>query len=526
MVEETLTSEAPALRSAPFGRWRMLAVCCMAGVAAWIEPPLWILRPPGVQAFGQNWVDYNLIVSIITLITLTFLLAGGTLGDIFGRRRVILVGLGGLVVANLLLLMSRSIPWFLAMRFVVEISGALVVPLSLTFLYLIFAEDVQARYRAIAVYIVVTSIASLSSGLLGQLLATAFDWRAAFAIPTALAAVAFALFWRYAPEGRAAPQHRLDAIGHAAWTLMLLALVFGVLEYAPSGAYGNIVLLASLSFAAIGLVLLIWWERYSPGTLFGGDRIRRRALTVLTVFGVALQVGMVGYLVHVRSAMMAVYGFDAVLASLALAPYIVGMLLMFLPPIQQRLTRMRLRVVMAGGLAAVSVFCVATGLTFGASSYLVVAALMAGFAIAATAASTAWTGVFLHSVPGELIGVRTGINGAISRIGSAIALALTSYLLASSGQEDYTRRLLAAGVPLDRLEEAIAALNIVLDPATSSEVVDPDIALRLVAGYQLSYIQAFQWVMLVAAGICLVGSAVIWLAMRPQDEQAPSEETA
>ena len=114
------------------------------------------------------------------------------LGDIFGRRRLLLGGLVGLALANMLAALSPNPAWFLATHLIASASGTLIVPLSLTMLYLAFSGDIRARTMAIAIYIVVTSTAGLSSGLLGQLTQLTYallDWRTTLVIPVTFAVI-------------------------------------------------------------------------------------------------------------------------------------------------------------------------------------------------------------------------------------------------------------------------------------------------------------------------------------------------
>ncbi|NTU78161.1 MAG: MFS transporter [Chloroflexales bacterium] len=159
-------------------RWRVLLACCLASSAKNTEPPPWIYHPPATAAFNAGWATYGIWMSLVALGALAFLLVGGVLGDIFGRQRVLLIGLGGLIAANLLAVVAPTAPWFFASRFIAGAFGTLVLPLSLSVLYLAFADDVALRERAIAVYVLLTSAAFLISGLLGQLMGTLFDWRA------------------------------------------------------------------------------------------------------------------------------------------------------------------------------------------------------------------------------------------------------------------------------------------------------------------------------------------------------------
>src|SRR3712207_1940568 len=80
----------------------VVTACCVAGCAVWLEPPASIFRPPSQLAFGSGWVGYNLFLGMINLLVIAFYLAGGSLGDVYGRRRVLQLSLAGVIAGNAL----------------------------------------------------------------------------------------------------------------------------------------------------------------------------------------------------------------------------------------------------------------------------------------------------------------------------------------------------------------------------------------------------------------------------------------
>ncbi len=82
------------------------------------------------------------------------------------------------------------------------------------------------------------------------------------------------------------------------------------------------------------------------------------------------------------------------------------------------------------------------------------------------------------------------------------------------GLAEYTQLLLAAGVPAERIDATLAALDHVLDPATpDAALVDPAVAAQLLAGHQLAYLVAYEQVLLLVALVCLVGSLLAWFGL-------------
>ena len=512
------TTPLAALRAS--GKWWTLVACCVATCARLLEAPLWVYREPTVQAFNAGWARYSLLMSIVTLGTLAFLLIGGTLGDIFGRKRLLLAGLAGLTLANLLGILSSAPVWFLTTRLIAGITGALIIPLSLTMLYLAFSRDFSARTMAIAIYISVTSTAGLSAGLLGALMYSLGDWRTTLVVPTVLAITGWLMIQRTTEESRVAAGRRFDIIGHASWSLTALGALFGIIVSQVAGVYTTAIVASSIIAVIIGVAVLIWWDRHVADSVLGQSQIPRRALVVLIVYGVCLQIGFVGFLGLVRNLLIAVYDYHVVVAAAALAPLLIGMVGMALYGVR-RLMHLRAGTIMSGSLLAIVIVIGLAVLTRAAGFYPWLALLLAVVGAANVAAGTAWTSVFFSLVPKDAIGVRTGISSSVTQSGGAIAGALTGSLLVSFGLADFVRRLVAAGVDSAQTDAAMDALNMILNPATAEPAIDPIIRDQLLAGYQLTFLAASDRVLLIVAVIAIVGSLVVWFGLPLKERAAP-----
>jgi MFS family permease len=403
----------------------------------------------------------------------------------------------------------------------VGVAGALVLPLSLGLVHLAFAGDGKQRDRAITRYVVSSALAALAAALLGGALRSLPDWRLAFVPPILLGLLAIVLVWRNVAESRALPHERYVVEGDSASTWVLLALAFGLHLYWVAGPYAIYVLLASLSAVALGAFVLLRSDYRASGLRLTLNWRRRWSRTVLTIFGVAMNIAVTGYLAQAHGALRVVYGYGGLVALLAMLPYVAGTLLVSRPVFQRGAARLGHRESMAAGLALVSLSCLATWLLFGAGSYLALALVMASFGIGSTMASSAWTASYLGAMSGELIGVRTGMNTAIGRTGDVVGMTLTTALLATVGSGDYLQRLRSEGVTEERIQRANEALNSLLHPATVAAVTtDPRIAEYLLAGYRLSYLVAFERVMLVLTVISLLASALAWVGLRSRESHA------
>lgn len=513
------------VRAAGNQRWWVLAAAVTAAMARNLEPPASVFLTPETQAFNAGWATYGFWMSVVSLAVLAFLLIGGVLGDIFGRRRVMLIGIGGLIAGNLLVLFSPALPWFVSMRVVAALCGTLVLPLSLSMLYLAFDDDAVARGRAIAIYVLCTSSAVLFAGLLGQVMRDLFDWRATVVLPLLFAFIALFLVLREIRESKLALGRRFDVVGHAAWAFTVLCAVSSLMAAFSKQPGAGWALAAALTGVGIGVAVLVWWDFNTPDSIFGQSKLQRRALIVLIIYGLCMQFGMVAVVTQVRNVLQAVYGYGPVLATVALAPYVLGMLVMVIYA-SRRLIDKDLRPLLVQSLMAGAVICVLIALTRAAGFYPLLALLLFLFGAAMVLAGTTFTFAFFISVPSDALGVRSGISSSVSRLGGSLGNSVAAGILAIYGAATYEQMLLAAGVPPERIAEALGALNIILDPSSPGAAVYPEVGSRLLAGYQVAYLASYERVLLITAAVCAIGSLLAWLALPRSKRTGKSEGLA
>jgi MFS family permease len=89
-------------------RQRILIACCLVSAAKLLQPPIWVFDPPRELPFDAAWSNYWLFSSLAGLATVSFYLAGGALGDLYGRRRLMLIGLSGYAASNLLVMATPT----------------------------------------------------------------------------------------------------------------------------------------------------------------------------------------------------------------------------------------------------------------------------------------------------------------------------------------------------------------------------------------------------------------------------------
>ena len=161
------------------------------------------------------------------LVLTAFLLFGGLLGDLFGRRRILLVGTTIAVVANLLCTLGSGPAWFVVFRGLEGFGSALAFPMTLAIIQGSF--NGRGRVIALLLYTLTAALAAITS-LSALALTTLFDWRASLIMPIVAGTMGLVLAWRYTPESRSGTRTDLHhGIVITGWSLILLAVTLGLL---------------------------------------------------------------------------------------------------------------------------------------------------------------------------------------------------------------------------------------------------------------------------------------------------------
>ncbi|MDX2776082.1 DHA2 family efflux MFS transporter permease subunit [Streptomyces caniscabiei] len=218
----------------------------------------------------QQWIADAYLLSLSALILL-----GGSLGDIFGRKRAYLVGVAGFGISSVVCALAPNAEMLIAARVLQGMFGALMVPGALAIINTNFPKD--ERGRAIGHWTAWSSIAVVAAPFLaGSILATG-GWRWIFLVNIPLSAVCFAMTLRAARESSDQRVRRIDGIGAALVTVALGGLTYGLIE-GPVQAW-SMVTIGSLIVGLLALVAFVLWEKRSRDPMIRLSLFRSRAFS-------------------------------------------------------------------------------------------------------------------------------------------------------------------------------------------------------------------------------------------------------
>jgi len=266
----------------------------------------------GFSETGLAWVQ-----SAYTLAFGGFLLLGARAGDMFGRRRMLVIGLGIFTAASVVIGLASTPKIMLVARFVQGFGSAVLAPSTLSLLQVNFEEGPE-RTRAVAYYGAVAGIASSVGLVLGGILAEAISWRVGFFINLPVGAAMIWASFRYIRETVRTPG-KLDFAGALTSTGGMGALVFGTIRLADAGGSDPI----SQASLALGALLLATFvviqarttEPIMPLRLFASSE-RAAAYAGRLLF----LAGMIGFWFFTTLFLQAVRGFTPMQTGFAFLP--------------------------------------------------------------------------------------------------------------------------------------------------------------------------------------------------------------
>jgi EmrB/QacA subfamily drug resistance transporter len=361
----------------------------------------------------QQWIVEAYLLTLSSL-----LLVGGSLGDLFGRRRVFSIGLTAFGVCSLLCAVAPTSGALIAARGVQGVAGALLVPSTLALIMDVFPED--ERSGAIGTWTAFTGVATVIGPLGGGALIQAASWRWIFAIN--LVPVLVTLFLLQQLEADTRDPGHVDIVGAVLCALGLGGPVFALIEQ-PTYGWGDGRVLIPLLVGIALLIAFIPWEKRSPQpmmplTLFASRNFSVGNLTTLTLYA-GLSVATFFLVLFVQQ----VGGYTPIQAGLSLLP--VTVLTFFLARRFGVLAdRVGPHLFMAAGPIVAGAGLLLLVRTSSQADYVTqILPGVAVFGLGLSATVAPLTATVLSSVEPGHSGVASGVNNAVARIAGLLAIA-------------------------------------------------------------------------------------------------------
>ncbi|MBV9337811.1 MAG: MFS transporter [Solirubrobacterales bacterium] len=486
------------------GHHSLVVVVCLAlatVVAAMAS--LNVALPDIARSTRASQTDLAWIIDAYSLMFAALLLPAGALGDRFGRRRALLVGLSIFGAGSAVAMTTDSAGELIALRGVLGIGASLVMPATLSTITSTLPG--AKRAKAVSIWAGVAGAAAVLGLLATGAILHFLSWEWVFGLNVVLAGVSIAGTVRYVPESADPDAAKLDLVGAGLAFLALVVLVFTVIE-APDTGWLAARTLGGFAAAILLIAAFVGWELRQPEPMLDPRLFRHRRLSAGSGSILAQFFAFYGFVFIALQYLQIVRGDAPILAAVSVLPMAATMILSSrLAP--RLIPRFGARWLCATGLLMITAAMVILSHLTTTSSYWLFAAglwlLGCGMGLAMTPATSNIT----DSLPAAQQGVGSALNDLSREFGGALGIAVVGSILDAV----YRTNLTVPGAPPTLLHRAQTSLGLA-----------QSVGGRIAADAHTAFIAGLHTALLCAGGATLAAAVGVWFALTPRHARQPA----
>jgi EmrB/QacA subfamily drug resistance transporter len=455
---------------------------------------------------GLQWiVDSYVIVFAGLLLTM------GALGDRFGRRHLLQIGVAIFGLASIFAAFAGSTGELITARALTGIGGAMMLPATLSIVIDVFPQ--HERAKAIAIWSAVAGIGAPTGQIVGGVLLEYFWWGSVFLINVPVTAFIFAASALIVPNSRDIRARPVDLPGAVLSSATLSALVFAIIEAAERG-WTDPLVLGGFAAAAILTGVFATYELRTRFPMIDLRLLKNRRLSAGAAAMITSFLVMLGGFFLLSQFLQFARGYSALETGLILIPFPLGFALASTFS-ERAVVSMGTNRIAAGGLGLLALsLALMSFFTLGTEIWVMALVLLA-FGMGGGAVMAPGTVAMMEGIPEESSGAGAALNEVTRLIGIALGVSILGSIANSAFSSDMERGV--PGVPNEATLEASDSIGSAHQVAAGLGGA-PGEALALAANS--AYVDAFTLATLVAAGIAAVAAVVILRVMPARQSAA------
>ena len=505
-------------------KWTLVSTILAASLVFIDSTALNVALPALQKDLGITGTELLWVINGYALFLSALLLVGGSLGDLYGRNKIFLIGLGVFSISSFFCGVSQSPLQLIIARAFQGIGGALLTPGSLSILSSQFSSE--NRGRAIGIWSTFSALTAIFGPVLGGWLAGMGLWRVIFFINIPLSIIVFVTMLAKVPESKNPQAEKLDFWGALLVTLGLGGITYGFIE-SPNHGFGDFQIAASLLVGGASLLGFILVQRYSkhpmmPLQLFKSSTFSGGNLLTLFVYA-----ALGGAMFFLPLNLIQIQGYSELYAGLAMLPIIFSIagISMFIGRYVDRYgVRLPLiigPIITSIGFYLFSVNCV----TAGPEDYwhtFFISFLLIGVGMGITVAPL--TTAVMGAVSEDNAGIASGINNTVARAAGVLAIALLGAVALFSFDKSIATKI--AGMDLsESIKNEIILESSKLAGAEVPAAVAAEDKVIIAEVYKDSFITAFNKVVQIAAVLTFLGGMMAMIFIRPEKVPKENDQT-
>jgi EmrB/QacA subfamily drug resistance transporter len=497
-------------------RWHALAVLALSLLIVSLDNTILNVALPTIREdLGASSSALQWIVDSYLLVFAGLLLAAGSLGDRFGRRKALFTGLAIFGLGSLLASMSGSANALIGSRALMGMGAAAIMPATLSIITNIFPEEERAK--AIAIWAGAAGMGVAVGPVTGGLLIEHFSWSSVFLVNLPVVLAALIAGRVLIPESNDPESPRLDVRGIVLSITGLTVIVWALIE-APERGWTSATTLGAFAAGALVLTAFGLWERRAEEPMVDLSVFRNLRFSAANMAVTCVFFALMGVLYFLTTYLQSVLGYSALEAGVRMIPIAVGMILASRLSILLS-TRFGTKVAVAGGLGIIAVALGGfTTITVDTEYWWKVGSSLAMMGFGMGLAMAPATEAVMGSLPKAKAGIGSAMNDVVRELGGTLGVAVLGSVLSTSyasGMDDAT-----AGMPS---EAAAAATDGVGGAHEVAAQIGGAAGSKLAAVADQSFIDALTTTSSVAAAVAVLGAllAAAFLPSFARDAREP-----
>ncbi len=490
-------------------RWAILGVLSLSVFLAVVDNTIVnVALPTMSERLRASTSQLQWIVDAYSLVFAGLLLVGGSLGDRYGRKGALQLGVGSFALFSVFAGVSGSTHVLITARALMGLAAAFIFPSTLAILTNTFS-DAKERAAAIGVWTGVVGLAVALGPLTGGALLQHFWWGSIFFVNVPVAAIAMVLGMWLIPKTRDPEAPRLDFLGFALSIAGIVAVVYTTIE-APGRGWTDPATVGGYVVGVGVLAVFAVWERRAPQpmldvTLFRNIRFSAASFSITVSF-----FALFGFIFLITQYFQLVRGYDTLSAGVHTLPFAVatGAVAPAAPALAARLGT---KVVVPFGLALMGLgFYVASTLGVNTPYFGPVLVSMTLIAIGLGLVAAPSTDAILAVLPPAKAGVGSAVNDVTRELGGAFGVAVVGAVFSSVYGPRLVERLAGLGLP----GPALAAARQSTAAALAVAGLAPPPARQAIAdAARLSFVDGFSRGSIVCSGVVFAGAVFAYLVL-------------
>jgi MFS transporter, DHA2 family, integral membrane protein len=409
-------------------RWWVLVVLCMSLLIVFVgNSSLNVAIPTLARDLHATESDLQWVVASYSLVFAGLLFSTGAIGDRYGRKGALQLGLVIFVVGAVFASQGTAMWQLIAGRAVMGAGAAFIMPSTLSILVNVFPPD--ERTKAIAIWAATTGAAGAIGPVASGWLLGRFWYGSIFLINVPFIVVALVAGWWLVPRSKDPQQAKLDPVGAVLSTIGIATLVYALIE-APDKGWANIDTIGAFALALVVLTLFSRWELRKRDPMLDIRYFKKPAFSTGTGGMVLVFLAMYGVMFLITQYFQLVLGYSPLSAALRLLP--IAPIMIVVAPLTPRLSvRYGAHRTVASGMALIAVgmlMFVALGLH---TPYLYVAVCLLPLVSGIALAMSPMTAAIMSAVPPRRAGAGSATNDATRELGAALGVAVLGSVAAS-----------------------------------------------------------------------------------------------